>query len=154
MIIDNVREKMKYLEKITKDLGDALLPSNYYIEDMGCPHRQPSRLPEGHAAIYIFVYGDEAKYEFLKIGKANAKSGAWFISQHYGFSAPSTLAKSLCADEEFLRAGVSDINVKAWMLNNLHRINIYIKTDQGKAVTELVESVLHYTFRPRYEGNI
>ena len=43
-------------------------------------------------------------------------------------------------------------DVKAWMLENLHRINVYIKADKAK--TELVEAVLHYAFRPRYEGNI
>lgn len=115
---------------------------------MGCPHNQPSKMPVGFAAIYIFAYNDE----FLKIGKANANSNARFVSQHYGFSAPSTLAKSICLDKEFASLGVNQENVKSWMLENLHRINIYVKSN--KATTELVEAVLHYTFRPRFEGNI
>ena len=45
-------------------------------------------------------------------------------------------------------------NVKDWMLTNLHRINIYIKENCGKAATEFVESIMHYAFRPKYEGSI
>ena len=153
MIVDDIRFTMEYIEEITKNLGDKLCKEDYYIEDGGCPHCQP-HLPEGYAAIYIFVYGSETEYEFLKIGKANAKSKARFSSQHYGFSAPSTLAKSICEDEEFRLLGINKENVKDWMLNNLHRINIYIKANQGKAVTELAEAVLHYRYRPRFEGNI
>ena len=144
---------MEYIEEITQKLGDGLPKDGYYVEDGGCPHKQPS-LPKGFAAIYIFVYVTGTKCEYLKIGKANAKSNARFTSQHYGFSAPSTLAKSICADKEFQSLGVNEENVKKWMLNNLHRINIYIKVEQGKAITELVETVLHYRYRPRFEGNI
>ena len=88
----------------------------------------------------------------LKIGKANEKSNARFVSHHYNFSAPSTLAKSICSDKEFVSLGINQENVKSWMLENLHRINIYVKSN--KATTELVEAVLHYAFRPRFEGNI
>lgn len=154
MVIDEVKHKMEFIESITQKLGDMITKEDYHIEDMGCPHTIP-RLPKGYAAIYIFVYEtDKGCYEFLKIGKANAKSNARFSSQHYGFHAPSTLAKSICSDEEFVAQGINKDNVKDWMLNHLHRINILIKTDCGKAATELIESVLHYAFRPRFEGNI
>ena len=105
-------------------------------------------MPSGYAAIYMFAYQDE----FLKIGKANENSSPRFSSQHYGFSARSTLAKSLCSDEQFVALGVNEENAKSWMLENLHRINIYVKAD--KATTELVEAVLHYALRPKFEGNI
>ena len=148
MIIDIVKQKMKFIEDITRQLGNELYETDYYIEDLGCPLKQPTKMPAGYAAIYIFVYQDE----FLKIGKVNSKSNPRFVSQHYGFSAPSTLAKSICSDSEFISLGINPDNVKPWMLSNLHRINIYIKSD--KATTELVEAVMHYTFRPRFEGNI
>ena len=90
--------------------------------------------------------------EFLKIGKANSNSGPRFISHHYTFSAPSTLAKSICSDDEFVQIGINKDNVKSWMLGNLHRINIYVKS--SKATTELIEAILHYAYRPRFEGNI
>lgn len=152
MIIDEIKLKMEYIEEITQCLGDKLEKDNYYIEDMGCPHIQPKKLPDGYSAIYIFIYENVNNYEYLKIGKANAKSNARFTSQHYGFSAISTLAKSLCNDKEFISLGVNEQNVKLWMQNNLHRVNILVKSN--KATTELIESVLHYAFRPRYEGNI
>ena len=148
IMIDIIKQKMKFIEEITRQLRYTLSEDDYFIEDMGCPHNQPKKMPNGYAAIYIFIYRDE----FLKIGKANEKSNARFVSQHYGFSAPSTLAKSICSDEEFVSLGVNQENVKMWMMENLHRINIYVKSN--KATTELVEAVLHYAFRPRFEGNI
>lgn len=154
MVLKNITLAMEYIEKITEDMGFPITSKDYYIEDMRCPHKQPRPLPKGYAAVYIFVYETDNAYEFLKIGKVNENSNARFVSQHYGFSAKSTLARSLCKDKEFLAKGVDENNVKEWMLRNLHRINIYIKGDCGKAATELVESVLHYMYRPRYEGNI
>lgn len=153
MVVDDIRDTMNYIEDITRKLGNTLSSKSYYIEDAGCPHKQSS-LPKGYEAVYIFAYSSKTKYEFLKIGKANANSNARFTSQHYGFSAPSTLAKSICKDDEFRQMGITRENVKEWMLNNLYRINIFISADQGKAATELVEAVLHYKFRPRYEGSI
>lgn len=154
MIVDHVREKMQFVEEITHRLGDNLNEDDYYIEDMGCPHIQP-KLPDGYSAVYLFVYEyKDGSYELLKIGKVNSKSKARFTSQHYGLSAPSTLAKSICEDQEFKAMGIDKDCVKGWMIGNLRRINVYIKTDCGKAMTELVEAVLHYAFRPRYEGDI
>lgn len=154
MVVDEIRDKMKYIEEITQNLGFIITKEDYYIEDMGCPHIQP-KLPNGYTAIYVFVYEKGYNdYEFLKIGKANSKTKARFTSQHYGFSAPSTLAKSLCSDNEFIAKGINSDNVKEWMMVNLHRINIYINADKGKAATELIEAIFHYAFRPRYEGSI
>lgn len=104
--------------------------------------------------IYMFIFENNNDISFLKIGKANANSNARFCSQHYGFNAPSTLAKSLCNDSEFIKYGITMETVKGWILTNLHRINIYIKSDCGKAATELIEAILHYKYRPRFEGNI
>ena len=151
MISDEVARKMRIVESLSKELGDAITSIDYYIEDMGCPHKQPSSLPTGFSAVYMFVLENNDEYQFLKIGKANSKSQARFVSQHYGFSAQSSLAKSLYNDPEF---NIDKENVKEWMLANLRRINIYIRSDCGKAVTELVEAVMHYAFRPKYEGSI
>lgn len=38
------------------------------------------------------------------------------------------------------------------MYNNLQRINILIKSN--KAAISLIESMLHYIFSPKYEGDI
>ena len=62
-------------------MGYELNKGDYYIEDMGCPHTQPKKLPDGYAAIYIFIYQDK----FLKIGKANEKSNSSFRpTKHIG----------------------------------------------------------------------
>lgn len=149
--LNKIKNKMEYIEEIMPNLGNKL--EDYEIEDMGCPHEQPKKLPSGRSAIYIFIYKDEV----LKIGRANSNSKARFTSQHYGFSAPSTLAKSLCNDKYFKLlinkcGGINKDNLKQWMLKNLRRINIYLEPDKAK--TELVEAILHYAFRPRFEGNI
>lgn len=154
--LNEIKNKIEYIEEIMPNLGNKLEDyklEDYEIEDMGCPHEQPKKLPSGHSAIYIFIY----KNEVLKIGKANSNSNARFTSQHYGFSTPSTLAKSLCNDKYFKPlinkcGGINKDNLKQWMLKNLRRINIYLEPDKAK--TELVEAILHYAFRPRFEGNI
>lgn len=152
MIIEDIRSKMELIEKLSEALGEKIDKSNYEIEDMGCPHRQPKGLKDGYGAIYIFALVKDDNIEFIKIGKANEKSSPRFVSQHYGVKAPSTLAKSLCSDEHFKSLGVNEENVKEWMLANLYRVNIRIKA--SKAATELIESVFHYAYRPRFEGNI
>ena len=154
-----IERTMELIEELSEELGYPITKDDYYIENMGCPHTQPTHLRPGYSAVYIFIHvtnitEDEVSYRFLKIGKANSNSSARFVSQHYGFSAPSTLAKSLCRDPEFQRLGVAEPFVKDWMLRHLARVNIMIKNECGKAATELIESILHYHFRPRYEGNI
>ena len=55
-MITAIKQKMEYIEDITRQLGYELNKGDYYIEDMGCPHTQPKKLPDGYAAIYIFIY--------------------------------------------------------------------------------------------------
>ncbi len=154
MVLDDIKETMNYIEKVTEELNDPI-KDNYYIEDLGCPHIKPKPIPKGYAAVYIFVYEYEnGTYDYLKIGKANPKSSSRFVNQHYGFNASSTLARSLCSSDEFLSKGINQDNVKEWMLENLHRVNIYLKVDKDTAISELVESILHYKYRPKFEGNI
>ena len=148
MTEEYVRRIMYVVENVARELKAPITRSDYYLEDMGCPHQQPSRLPAGSGAVYIFSYGDE----ILKIGKVNVNSSARFSSQHYGFNSRSTLAKSICKDKAFIAMGVTKDNVKSWMLQNIHRINIYIR--DNRASTELVECIFHYAMRPKYEGNL
>ena len=146
-MINAVKDTMKQIENLSATLGYPILPSDYYVEDLGCPHTIPKRLPEGCIAVYFFFEGDVA----LKIGKANAKSKARYTYQHYEINTTkSSLAKSLMNDPNRHFNDAAD--VKNWMLNNLQRINVLIKEDKGKAATELVEAIMHYKFRPTYEG--
>ena len=146
-MINAVKDTMKQIENLSAALGCPISPADYYVEDLGCPHKWPNQLPKGYIAVYFFFEGDIA----IKIGKANAKSKARYTSQHYRINTTkSTLAKSLMNDpnRHFNNAAA----VKNWMLKNLHRINVLIKEDKGKAATELVEAIMHYKFRPIYEG--
>lgn len=127
MIMDEINALMKRVENVTSQLGKPLSHDGYYIEDMGCPHKIPKKLPQGYGAIYIFIYGAEESHEYLKIGMVHRNSNARYTTQHYGFSANSTLAKSICEDDEFINLEVTTDNVKDWMLENLRRINILIK---------------------------
>ena len=151
MVYYEIEQVMKKINCFASKLGYPL--PRYTIEDSKAySHEQPKNLPKGKAAVYIFIYRDNNSVEILKIGKANEKSFSRYCSQHFGFNAPSTLAKSICNDIRFINLGINRYNVKEWMLNNLRRINILI--DEDKASTELIESILHYKFRPTYEGKI
>lgn len=150
-MINKIEQAMKYIDKVFNELGKEKIEyinDNYGIEDLGCPHTIPKCLPKGCCAIYIFIYEDE----ILKIGKVNEKSNARFCYQHYGFHAQSTLAKTICKDENFISKDINETNIKDWMLNNLQRVNIIIKSN--RAAINLIESILHYMFRPKYEGDI
>lgn len=152
-MINKIEEVMEYINKIFNELGKEKIEYydgnyNYGIVDLGCPHDKPDSLPKGYCAVYIFIYEEK----ILKIGKVNEKSNARFCHHHYGFSTRSTLAKSICSDPDFYNKGINKENVKEWMYNNLQRINILIKSN--KAAISLIESMLHYIFRPKYEGNI
>lgn len=148
------KSKIEEIMLIVEDLSQKLNTKNpikhddYEVKDLGCPHEWPKLLPTGYCAVYFFAYGSRV----LKIGKANSKSKSRFTSQHYRFNALSTLAKSLYLDNDFNFKSKED--VKPWMLKNLQRINILIKEEDGNARTELMETVLHYHFRPKYEGAI
>ncbi len=155
-MINKIINAMEYIDKVIKEIDTnkketdkiKYIYDNYKIENLGCPHIAPKSLPKGSCAVYIFIYNKE----ILKIGKVNEKSNARFCTQHYGFNARSTLAKSICKDKEFIDKGINEANVKEWMLNNLQRVNIIINSN--KAAINLIESMLHYIFLPRYEGDI
>jgi hypothetical protein len=40
-----------------------------------------------------------------------------------------------------------------WMKNNLRRIDILIDKNLGKFALNLVETSLHYIYKPKYEGH-
>lgn len=141
---------MLYIEEVSARLGQPITAEDYFIEDLGCPHVKPKNLPKGYAAVYMFAYNSE----WLKIGKANIKSKARFTSHHYGFNAKSTLAKSLASDVTMKDYGICRETARAWIAQNTYRINILVKAEKGKAATELIEAIMHYKFRPRYEGAI
>ena len=100
------------------------------------PHEQPGLRP-GSTAEYVFSlsdrYGDQVpagRRRILKVGKVRPNSSARFRSQHYGFSAGSTLAKSIVIYEVLWPwLGIDSLSreaVKPWMLRNLDRDHFYL----------------------------
>ena len=155
MIINNKEKDIKdeiieAIEKVSIILGKPLIyKTEFEIEDRGCPHTPPSKLPNGCAAVYSFICNGK----FLKIGKANKKSHARFISHHYGFNAPSTLAKSVCEDTQMQMLGINADNVKEWIKENTRRIDVIVTCENSEWATCLIEAIMHYKYMPRYEGN-
>ena len=153
--MNNLKDEIyQMIESVSDSLGRKLTrDKEIEIVDRGCPHKQPSGLKKGYAAVYTFI--DKDNGQFLKIGKANEKSQARFVSQHYGFKAPSTLANSICDDERMRERGAEKVDIKKWILDNTRRIDILIKcesADRNKWATTLIEGIMHYKYTPKYEG--
>lgn len=119
------------------------------VELLPAPHKPPSKLPNGKFAVYAFFHGNDC----LKIGKAGTNSQARYVSQHYGFSAPSTLAKSIYSDRDGLGLhGLLQENTGVWIKENLDRLNIVLPEDVGIEGLNLLEAFLQCYFKPKYEG--
>jgi len=148
----NLKDEIyQMIESVSETLGRKLTRNKEIeIVDRGCPHTQPSGLKNGYAAVYSFI--DKDSGQFLKIGKANEKSQARYVSQHYGFSARSTLATSICEGKQMLARGVEKKDIKKWILENTQRIDILINCDNNKWATTLIEAIMQYKYMPRYEG--
>ncbi|MDD2235020.1 MAG: hypothetical protein PHZ11_07720 [Desulfitobacteriaceae bacterium] len=136
------------IQGVSSAIGKPIPRKKYEILDRGLPHTQPTGLPTGKMAVYMFLFNEE----FLKIGKANYRSNARFCNHHYGLSAPSTLAKSLLADNKMINLSITPSNVKDWIKTNCRRIDIIIDADLGVFALDLIEAIMHYKFEPRYEG--
>ena len=145
--MDYVNEFHQHISNVTATIGKPLDKSKYEIIDRGVPHK-PAGLPIRKMGIYTFWYGGH----FLKIGKAGAKSDARFRSQHYGFNAQSTLAKSIISDSEMNSLGINESNVGDWIKNNCRRIDILVDISADIFALELIEGILHYIYEPKYEG--
>lgn len=137
------------IQNVTGALGNPLDRQYYTIIDRGVPHT-PRQKPENKMGVYCFCYNGN----YLKIGKAGLKSNARFLSQHYSSnSAKSSFARSILNDQEMIDSvGVTSGNIKEWIKQNCRRIDIIIDGEVGIFTLELIEAVLHYRYKPRYEG--
>ncbi len=116
------------------ELGIGGWPCSLQAEFLPAPHRS-GPLRRGCGAVYAFALAQHTTAAagagmVLKVGKAGANSNARFQSQHYGLSAPSTLARSILGHRivwPWLGIDALDAsNVRAWMLANLDRLNIFV----------------------------
>jgi hypothetical protein len=124
------------------------------------PHRRPGRLPTDSQGVYIFFLGDTC----LKVGKAGPKTAARFCGHHYGFHAPSTLARSIMAHRERVAAlmppvrsaeamVLSQRSVSDWIETNTSRLNILLPCTVGPFALSLLEAFLHCRLQPIFEGH-
>jgi hypothetical protein len=122
-------------------------PCKIRAEILPAPHQYP-RLPPGFGAVYVFALGSDygsgtqaGTGAVLKVGRVGPASGPRFTYQHYGSSAPSTLAKSLVRyrimwpwlgiDE------LDDSTVKVWMLTHLDRAHFYVAAGHDAVLASL-----------------
>lgn len=133
---------------VTRSLGEEIDTSKIQIIDRGFPHLPKSLMP-GKMGVYVFIYGDQ----FLKIGKAGPMSKARFLSHHYNpHSSLSNLAASILMDMEMALLGITGNTVGSWIKTNCRRIDIFLDISLGYFTLELVEAILHYKYKPKYEG--
>lgn len=114
------------------------------------PHVQPTALPPGKMAVYVFLWGDSC----LKVGKVGPHSQARYTSQHYNpNSSNSNLAKSIL--KQGLDLGLpslSDKTVGNWIKTETNRVNFLLDQKLGIPVLSLMESFLQCRLRPKFEG--
>jgi hypothetical protein len=137
----------------------TLSASEVRVEVLRAPHQRPTRLPAGTQAVYIFLLGESC----LKVGKAGPKTAARFVSQHYGFSAPSTLARSMLAHSERTAAclpparfgevdALCEDSIGEWIATNTDRVNVYLPTSKRPFALSLLEAFIHCRLKPVFEG--
>ena len=138
-------------DKLIQDVFTALgrrirAGKDYEIVDRGVPHTPPKELPPGKMAICTFSYDGR----FLKIGKVGSKSSALFISQHYN----SKWARKVFADKLIDDEGMEQRKTKCkdWIKENCRRIDILVDAEIGDFTLELVEAVLRYHCKPKYDA--
>jgi hypothetical protein len=101
----------------------------------------------------------------LKVGKAGPKSQARFTSQHYGFNAPATLAKSLLKHPNHVAAllprsrrreleTLSATSVGAWIEHNTSRFHVFLPTGVGALALSLLEAFLQCRLQPVFEASV
>lgn len=129
--------------------GVPIPASEIEIVELGAPHRRPSSLPKSKIAVYVFIYGDRC----LKVGKAGQRSAARYCSQHYGMNAPSTLAKSLLANQSRIGiSGLNEGNVGEWICQNTNRVNFLLPSSYGIFPLSLLEAFVQCRLNPEFEG--
>lgn len=137
-------------QTVTRLAGAELPIGAIAIEKLPAPHVQPSSLPAGKMAVYVFSKG----LDVLKVGKAGPNSNARYTSQHYNArSAPSTFASSVVADRQRLGLGEIDPTLAGkWIKENIDRVNLLMDGGLGMPVLSLFESFLQCRLKPWYEG--
>lgn len=128
--------------------------------EKGTSH-QPTALSNNQKGVYVFLNGNYC----FKVGKAGSKSKARWNSHHYNLdeTTPSTFPKSIKKDtgrfKNFFPAGkhqeIDDLNpenIRAWIQNNISRMEFIISGNESDYALNLLEALLQFRLMPEYEG--
>lgn len=142
------KDIIELIENASQLAGEKLNTNDFEILQLDKDHTPP-KLPEGKMAVYCYVYDGI----FLKIGQANINSGSRYKYTHYAFSkVKSSLPNSLRNDPE-MHDIVDFDNIKSWICSNCQRVDVILDGKLGKFTLNLIEGLLHYKYKPKYEGN-
>jgi hypothetical protein len=125
------------------------------------PH-SPIAKPENAAAVYVFALSERAGKDceagsgrILKVGKAGKKSNARYQSQHYGFSAPSTVSRAIFLNPVLWPyLGIRELEkekVGDWLKENTERHNFLLYGSDIDLIPFL-ETYLKAVLSPALEG--
>ena len=85
----------------------------------------------------------------LRLGN-NLYAKAEFVNQTG--SVKDRAAKYILEDKTMQNLGITKDNIGEWIKTNCRRIDIEIDCDLGIFTLDLIESILHYKYTPKYEG--
>lgn len=149
----DVDQLIRDFVEVAKLTGIELRLDDVEVERLS-PHLQPTRLPTGKMAVYVFSMADLC----LKVGKVGPNSHARFTSQHYNpASSNSNLAKSLlgCDNWDFCpepNPPLEISSVGSWIKQYTERYNFYFDASRGRELLSLFEAYLQCKLHPRFEG--
>ncbi|WP_372011385.1 hypothetical protein NBRC13296_12550 [Paenibacillus chitinolyticus] len=145
--MDMNKDVKQLLYKMLNEVNIYPTDEQIAIVNRGRPHK--CTFKQGKMYVYTFSFNED----YLKIGKAGSNSKARFYSQHYNpESSQSNLAKSIILDPAMEFYSLSSSTVGDWIKNNVDRIDIEIDAKLGVFTLNLIESILHCLYLPRYEG--
>lgn len=154
-MIANSAELIRDYLQVAHLAGLAISEADLLYERLAAPHRPPT-LPKDKQAVYIFSLA-AAPHTVLKVGKAGAKSGARFSSQHYKPGrARSNLARSLTlSPDKWPQLGIASLNkdnVAAWIYANTEREHFFLPAAHGTLALSLLEVFVQCRLNPLFEG--
>jgi hypothetical protein len=146
-----------FLFLVEPHIGDVQLKLEWDFWD--APH-SPKPLRSGCGAVYIFAMAESVPNGFsenrvIKVGKVGGKSNARFQSQHYGFSAPSTVAKAIYYNPVIWPLFGFQVcpknTVGQWLKAKTRRWNFYLYDTEPRILSYL-EVYLKAILGPALEG--
>lgn len=148
-------EMQNIISEVKKYLGNEIDMTKlaFIFNDKG--HDKPRSKKD---CMYIYSFWHDDFNEPLKIGKDCSITKNRYKVYHYNpNSTKSNLAKSILSNYDMVnKYSINEKNISEWMHNNLYRIDIEMPfyTEKGFDIftLELIEAVLHYKYRPIFEG--